>query len=95
MDAGKNQIGGRCSGDGDLRREPCQSVGNVRFAGIPNPNLVAAVRFQGRAEVPAINPMGGPRCAVLGFFVDDNAASRWCEWRTVEVVVAMELGPSG
>jgi hypothetical protein len=62
---------------------------------VPDPDGETAVGLEGRANVPTIESVWGPRFAVGRFFVSNHANARRGKGRAVEVKVAMEVGPGG
>jgi len=91
IDPGKDVISGRGSGHGDGAGQPHDGVRNVLCLSVRSPYSVAAIRVQGWAKVPAVNAMGCPTAADAGFFMDDDASSRWGNGGVVEVERSMEL----
>ena len=62
-------VGGRAGGHVDFGRIPGEGITNAFSTGIPYPDVVTAIGFEGRANVPAIKSMRGPGFADGRFFV--------------------------
>jgi len=91
--SGTQNFSGGGSGHGDLMGEPGKGVGMDSFAGAPSHTGVAAVAFQVRANIPAVDAGGRPGAALAGFLVDDHMSSKRGKRMFVVVIRAMKLGP--
>jgi hypothetical protein len=58
LEASEDEIVGGGKGHGDLGGEPGDGVGNAFRTRIPQPDGVAAIRVECRANVPAVKGMG-------------------------------------
>jgi hypothetical protein len=65
------------------------------MTGGPNPGSVAAVVVHGRANVPGIDGMWVPGCAVGGFFVDKEVAAGRGDGGGIVRVGPKDLGVGG
>jgi hypothetical protein len=54
MHASKDEVGGGGKHHGHLGRKPQDGVANALVASVPDPNMVAPVRLEGRSNVPAV-----------------------------------------
>jgi hypothetical protein len=54
---------------------------------------VTSIRVHGWADVPAFNSMRGPRFALCRLVMDNNLDARWSQRSSVEVELAVDLGP--
>jgi len=92
-DACLDIIDGGCHGHRDFRRQPCYSVSDTLGLGVCGPHCVAAVRAEGRPEVPTVNPMGGPAASHCGLVVDDDTDAGQGNGCSVEIERTMKLRP--
>ena len=83
LDAGENEVIGRCERHGKLGRKPSQRVAYTGGAGVPHPHRIASIRVERWAGIPTISAVWRPR----GPF----ARTRRSQWRAIEIVVAVHL----
>jgi hypothetical protein len=95
LDAGRNHRGRVGSRHGDLGWEPGKGVSYSFTLGGPNVGTIALVAVKGGADVPAVDAMSGPGGALMRLFMDDNVDTRWSNGGTIEIKVAVDLGPGG
>ena len=95
LEAGMYDVGGRCFGHMDLGWEPGHSVTNSNHARVPDPNAVTAVGIKCRPNIPSIQCMRGPGCAVLWFVVDKDTAARRGQWPPIEIKETIDMRPRG
>jgi hypothetical protein len=63
--------------------------------GRPDVSAIASVGIQGRANVPAINSVGCPGLAKGQLLVDDDVDTWGGDGSAIEVVISIDLAPSG
>jgi hypothetical protein len=75
----------------NLGRIPFGSVANAYSASFENPDFPASIRFAGWANVPSIKAVWGPGGTVVGFDMGQDATTRWSEWGTIVIKLAIDL----
>jgi hypothetical protein len=93
LDAGLDHGGRVGSRHGDLGWEPGEGVSDSFMLGSPNVGTIALVAVKGGANVPSVNAMSGPGGALVRLFMDDDVNTRWSNGGTIEIKVAIDLGP--
>jgi hypothetical protein len=94
VQARKNEVSRGGERHGNLGREPGDSVGDALGTGVPQPDRVATVRIQGRADIPTVEGMGGPSGALGGLVVNEDTDAGRGNGGAVEVKMAKKLRPS-
>lgn len=74
---------------------PRDGVGDAFRTRVDDPDLEAAVRVHSRADVPGVDGMRRPRCALRTALVGQAASAERRDGRSIVVVDAVDLGVSG
>lgn len=75
-----------------------EKLDGVRYAislGLGHVDAITSIVLQGRASVPPSVVVGVPGLPFVWFDMDDNFGARWCEWGSIKIKVAMQLGIDG
>jgi hypothetical protein len=78
-----------------MRGEPSQGIGDAFVASGPDPGAVASIGVESWANVPAVDTVWGPGPAAVRLFKDKDVDAGRGDGRAIEVVGAVDLGPSG
>jgi hypothetical protein len=78
---------------GYMAGKPGDCIGSAFALRGPHENAIAAIVVKGRANVPAVLSVGGPRGTLVGLDVNEHSGAWGRNRRAIEVVVAMHLGP--
>ena len=75
--------------------EPCNGVRDPLGASVSRPDSVTAIVVHGRAKVPAMDGMRGPRATDMGFLVDEDLNAGRGQWGAVKIKEAKNVGIGG
>lgn len=95
LKGGEDDVVGGGQGHGHFGGEPRDGVGDAFGPGVEHPHSVTPIGVECWANVPAVTCMWGPRGARGWLFVHEDTDAGWCNGRSVEVEVAVELCPGG
>jgi hypothetical protein len=91
--ASEDEVDGGGDRQGDVAGEPGDCICRAFALRGPHENAIAAIVVKGRANVPAVLSVGGPRGSLGGLDVNEDAGAWGRDRRAIEVVVAIHLGP--
>ena len=92
-DACADSVDGRWGGHADLVWKAAEGISFAFASGFPSLDFVTSVMFKGRPDVPGVFTVWGPRSALLGLLMNENARARGTNGGAIIVVYSVNLVP--
>ena len=92
---GDEDVSGAGNWHGEVVGKPVDGVGDAEGICGWNPDLVASILVEARANVETSGGMDSKRFSAFSAFMGEDFDAGWCQWGFIEIERAVKLGMGG